>query len=128
MDDPTHIAHGPDLLDLQYMLKALADRVRLEMVAVLAASDEVTVTDLGATLAANGHLVSQPLVSWHISVLRRRGLVRTRRFGRQVYCSLDRTRYDSCLAALGALVRPRAAQAPSAAGAPDATGMLGRSH
>jgi ArsR family transcriptional regulator len=125
MDDSTHIAHGPDLLGLQHMLKALADRVRLEMVAVLAGGGEVTVTDLGATLAANGHLVSQPLVSWHISVLRRRGLVRTRRFGRQVYCSLDRARYDWCLAALGALVRPGDAQA---AGAPDATGMLGRSH
>ena len=94
-----------DLLDLQKMLKALGDVARLEIVAALASTEEMTVTDLGHMLTANGHLLSQPLVSWHISVLRRWGLICTRRVGRLVYCSLDRTRYDYCLRRLAELVQ-----------------------
>jgi DNA-binding transcriptional ArsR family regulator len=33
--------------------------------------------------------MSQPRVSWHLTMLRRGGAVRQRREGRQVWCSLD---------------------------------------
>jgi DNA-binding transcriptional ArsR family regulator len=33
--------------------------------------------------------MSQPRISWHLRMLRVGGVVRTRRDGRQVYCSLD---------------------------------------
>lgn len=73
-----------DYIELAKATHALADKVRLNIVRILANSQEVNVTDLSQQL-----LISQPLVSWHLSILRRNGLVRTRRQGRQVYCSLD---------------------------------------
>jgi ArsR family transcriptional regulator len=33
--------------------------------------------------------MSQPRISWHLRMLRLGGVIRTRRDGRQVYCSLD---------------------------------------
>jgi DNA-binding transcriptional ArsR family regulator len=33
--------------------------------------------------------MSQPRISWHLRMLRVGGVIRTRREGRQVYCSLD---------------------------------------
>ncbi len=104
MDDRDEIAPGDDYLDLKRMLKALGDVVRLTMISVLDVSAEITVTDLVELLAARGKFVSQPLVSWHISQLRRAGFVRTRRMGRQVYCSLDKGRYGYCLHMLRELI------------------------
>lgn len=103
MDSRDEIAND-DYLELKRMLKALGDAVRLMMISVLDASNEITVTDLAELLATRGRFVSQPLVSWHISQLRRTGFVRTRRVGRQVYCSLDKGRYRQCLHMLGDLV------------------------
>ena len=91
---------------LKYALKALGDSVRLHMVHILAGCEEMIVTDLTEALLRDGRLVSQPLVSWHLSKLRKEGLVRTRRYGRQVYCSLDRKRYEQCLRMLAELVAP----------------------
>jgi ArsR family transcriptional regulator, arsenate/arsenite/antimonite-responsive transcriptional repressor len=50
--------------------------------------------------------LSQPLVSWHLRKLRRSGIIRTRRNGRQVLCSLNRNRYQQCLQRLETLVDP----------------------
>lgn len=94
---------------LKYALKALGDVVRLNMVYILAGCDEMIVTDLTEALLRDGRLVTQPLVSWHLAKLRKEGLVRTRRYGRQVYCSLDRKRYELCLRMLDELVTPPAA-------------------
>jgi DNA-binding transcriptional ArsR family regulator len=33
--------------------------------------------------------MSQPRISWHLRMLRVGGVIRTRRDGRQMYCSLD---------------------------------------
>jgi ArsR family transcriptional regulator len=88
-----------DYTDLKGMLRALGDIARLNLVRVLASTDEVNVTDLAQTL-----LISQPLVSWHLSALRRHGLVRTRRQGRQVYCSLNLERYRECMRMLGQVI------------------------
>jgi ArsR family transcriptional regulator len=90
-----------DWRELKIMVKALADVARLTIVYHLAHQDEITVTTLSELLG-----LSQPLVSWHLRKLRRAGLVYTRRLGRQVYCSLDTSRYHYCLQRLGALVDP----------------------
>ncbi len=63
---------------------ALANPTRLRILEELGKVGEESVRDL----AANLH-VSQPLISWHLRMLRVGGVVRTRREGRQVYCSLD---------------------------------------
>lgn len=107
-----------DYTELEKLARALADKVRLNIVRILANSQEVNVTDLTQQL-----LISQPLVSWHLAILRRNGLVRTRRQGRQVYCSLDVARCQQSLRQLGDVVNgvplsPAAGGAPSAVGEP----------
>ena len=72
------------LTDLAHTFYALKDVVRLEMLSVLA-ERECTVNELAATLDR-----SQPLMSWHLRRLRAAGIVKIRRSGREVYCSLDR--------------------------------------
>lgn len=51
---------------------------------MLATNEEMGVTDLVRALR-----ISQPLASWHLGVLRRTGVVKVRRQGRQVRYSLD---------------------------------------
>ena len=119
--------------DLKEMLKALGDIARLHMVEILSGVEEMTVTDLTQALLAGGRLTSQPLVSWHLSILRRAGLVRTRRRGRLVYCSLDMNRYQLCLRKLAELVdlqTPQVTTATPAAAPPTdgAPGMMGVHH
>lgn len=113
MDDGNSIGH--DYLELKRTLRALGDVVRLHIVRVLGGCAEINVTDLAQVLASEGRPVSQPLVSWHLAMLRRAGLVRTRRVGRLVYCSLDRDRYAACLRGLSALVGESASAEPRGA-------------
>src|SRR5437870_13537220 len=63
---------------------AFADPTRLRILERLAQAGEVNVTDLALYL----HM-SQPRISWRLRMLRVGGVIRTRREGRQVYCSLD---------------------------------------
>jgi len=73
--------------ELKVVFRALADTSRLRIVDHLGGCDEITVTDLAGQIR-----ISQPLISWHLRILRRAGLVHRRRVGRTVYCSLDRNR------------------------------------
>jgi DNA-binding transcriptional ArsR family regulator len=61
-----------------------ANPTRLRILERLAKLGEVNVNDLALYL----HM-SQPRISWHLRMLRLGGVIRTRREGRQVYCSLD---------------------------------------
>jgi DNA-binding transcriptional ArsR family regulator len=97
-----------DYTELEKLTHALADKVRLNIVRILANSQEVNVTDLTRQL-----LISQPLVSWHLAILRRNGLVRTRRQGRQVYCSLDAARCQQSLRQLGDVINGAPATVPT---------------
>jgi ArsR family transcriptional regulator, arsenate/arsenite/antimonite-responsive transcriptional repressor len=90
-----------NLRELKILMKALADIARLTIVYHLAHQGEITVTTLADLLG-----ISQPLVSWHLRKLRRAGLIRTRRVGRQVYCTLDSARFQYCLQRLAGLVDP----------------------
>jgi len=63
---------------------ALANPTRLRILERLGKIGEVSVNDLAAHLR-----MSQPRISWHLRMLRVGGVIRTRREGRQVYCSLD---------------------------------------
>ncbi len=90
-----------DWRDLKRMVKALAGVARLTIIYHLARTPEMTVTDLVELLN-----ISQPLVSWHLRKLRRAGLIKTRRIGRQVYCSLHTQRFQFCLQRLELLIDP----------------------
>lgn len=63
---------------------ALANPTRIRMLERLGEVGELSVNDLAIHLR-----MSQPRISWHLRMLRVGGVVRTRRDGRQVYCSLD---------------------------------------
>jgi len=70
--------------ELTAYFNALANPTRLRILERLGEVGEESVNDLAMDLR-----VSQPRISWHLRLLRFGGLVRTRRVGRQVYCSLD---------------------------------------
>lgn len=70
--------------DLTAYFNALANPTRLRILERLAESGEESVNSLALDLR-----MSQPRISWHLRLLRLGGLVRTRREGRQVYCSVD---------------------------------------
>jgi len=63
---------------------ALANPTRLRILQRLGAVGEESVNDLAVHLR-----MSQPRISWHLRMLRLGGVIRTRREGRMVYCSLD---------------------------------------
>ena len=83
-----------DALEVALRLKALADPVRLRLMSLLLASDEVCTCDLSPAVG-----VTEATVSHHLSVLKRAGMVSEgERRGMNVYY---RARRDS----LGALCR-----------------------
>lgn len=63
---------------------AFANPTRLRILQRLGEVGEENVNDLAEHLR-----MSQPRISWHLRMLRVGGVIRTRREGRQVYCSLD---------------------------------------
>lgn len=71
--------------DLKTYYRALGDVTRLRIVQILASEGEHTAGELVRRLG-----ISQPLFSWHLRRLRRAGLVRTQRVGREVRCTFDR--------------------------------------
>jgi ArsR family transcriptional regulator len=75
----------PTAADLSLHFEGLANPTRLKIVERLAAAAEVRVSEL-----AEFCKVSQPRVSWHLRILKRAQVIRTRRDGREVFCRLDR--------------------------------------
>jgi ArsR family transcriptional regulator len=80
---PGSIAAGAS--DLSVHFEGLANPTRLLIVERLATASELRVSEL-----ADYCQVSQPLLSWHLRILRKAEIIRTRREGREVFCSLDR--------------------------------------
>src|SRR6267378_4091906 len=70
--------------DLSDHFLAFANPTRLRILERLGKVGEESVNDLATYLR-----MSQPRISWHLRMLRLGGVIRTRRDGRQVYCSLD---------------------------------------
>jgi DNA-binding transcriptional ArsR family regulator len=71
--------------ELRTLLKGVGDLVRLQILRELSRVDEMSVTELAQALH-----ISQPLVSWHLGVLRRTQVVTIRREGRLVWYALHR--------------------------------------
>ena len=70
--------------DLPDHFLGFANPTRLRILKRLGEKGEENVNDLALHLR-----MSQPRISWHLHKLRIGGIIRTRREGRQVYCSLD---------------------------------------
>lgn len=99
-DTMTRTAPGQDLQRVAGVLKALADPTRLRIYALLR-EGEACVCEMAGALD-----LAENLVSHHLGVLRRTGLVQDRRDSsdaRWVYYQLDRASLDQCAALLGDL-------------------------
>ncbi|HZU14114.1 MAG TPA: metalloregulator ArsR/SmtB family transcription factor [Chloroflexota bacterium] len=97
--------------ELAEYFRSLADRKRLHIVELLADRGRMTVSQLGDELA-----LSQPLISWHLRILRKAGIVETERRGRQVWCSLNRETLEKYQSEAAARFGLEAPDLPSAAG------------
>src|SRR3989337_459925 len=70
-----------DLRRLRTLYRALGDETRLRIIGLLAEIGPVPVHELSARV-----VLSQPLISWHLRILRLAGLVDTQRQGRTTIC------------------------------------------
>jgi DNA-binding transcriptional ArsR family regulator len=75
--------------DLKPFLKAVADVNRLAILQELSRSNGLNVLDLADRL-----LLSQPLTSWHLHILKRARLVTVANVGRQHVYRINRARLD----------------------------------
>ena len=83
---------GPDALDLRHLravYRALGDETRLRIVALLAERGPLPVNEVSTGIG-----LSQPLVSWHLRIMRLAGVVETRRQGREAICRLRVAVFD----------------------------------
>ncbi len=80
-------------------MKALADENRLRIVELLA-DGERCICELATELDA-----SDALVSHHVKQLREVGLVRTRRLGRWLHCSLESSAFEAISRGFGVLAQ-----------------------
>lgn len=96
------------LRELRHHYRALGDVTRLRIVQLLATEGEQMVSEIARRLR-----VSQPLLTWHLHRLKRAGLVRTVRVGREVRCSFDRERFSE-MNAQGARTLMNPASVPAA--------------
>ena len=76
------------LRELRSYYRALGDVNRLRIVQILATEGEQPVSELARRLR-----ISQPLMSWHLRRLRRAGIIRMERLGREVRCSFNREKF-----------------------------------
>ncbi len=71
------------------IFNALSEPVRIEIVAMIAATDELACTVLDDTLP-----ISKSTISYHIKILRHAGLISVRKDGRYYFYSLCRDVFD----------------------------------
>jgi DNA-binding transcriptional ArsR family regulator len=91
---PFHVTLNPDtapddLRRLRTLYRALGDETRLRVIGLLSSDGPMPVNALSARV-----VLSQPLISWHLRILRLAGLIETERHGREVICRLRRAAFD----------------------------------
>lgn len=102
-----------DLRRLRTFYRALGDATRLRVIGLLAERGPMSVHVLSTAVA-----LSQPLISWHLRILRLAGLIETRRQGRLVICHLRRAAFDELHDAEGRLIAGTIGLADAAMPAP----------
>lgn len=78
-----------DLRRLRTLYRALGDETRLRVISLLAEHGPMPVNELSARVA-----LSQPLISWHLRILRLAGLLDTQRHGRERICRLRTAAFE----------------------------------
>jgi DNA-binding transcriptional ArsR family regulator len=88
-----------DLRRLRTLYRALGDETRLRVISLLAEHGPMPVNELSARV-----VLSQPLISWHLRILRVAGLLDTERHGRETICRLRTAAFEELHDAEGRLV------------------------
>jgi len=101
-----------DLRRLRALYRALGDETRLRVIGLMAEVGPLPVRELSARIG-----LSQPLISWHLRILRLAGIIDTQRQGREVICRLRTAAFEELHDAEGRLVGGTAGVA-TLAGAP----------
>ena len=78
-----------DLRRLRTLYRALGDETRLRVIGLLAEDGPMPVNALSARVG-----LSQPLISWHLRILRLAGLIDTQRNGRTTVCRLRTAAFE----------------------------------
>ena len=78
-----------DLRRLRTLYRALGDETRLRVIGLLAEFGPMPVNELSSRV-----VLSQPLISWHLRILRLANLVETQRNGREVICRLRTATFE----------------------------------
>jgi DNA-binding transcriptional ArsR family regulator len=78
-----------DLRRLRTLYRALGDETRLRVIGLLAEVGPITVGELSSRVG-----LSQPLISWHLRILRLAGIIDTKRQGREVICRLRTAAFE----------------------------------
>jgi DNA-binding transcriptional ArsR family regulator len=95
--DPTQA--DADLRRLRALYRALGDLTRLRIIRLLAEAGPMPVNRLSQSV-----VLSQPLISWHLRILRVAGFIDTERHGREVICRLRPAAFGELHAAEDALL------------------------
>lgn len=108
-----------DLRRLRTLYRALGDETRLRIIGLMAELGPVPVKTLSARVT-----LSQPLISWHLRILRLAGLIDTKRQGREVICRLRLAAFEELHEAEARLVAGTSSvEAAPAAGRPEASNV-----
>ena len=78
-----------DVRRLRVLYRALGDETRLRVIGLLAEVGPMPVGELSTRVG-----LSQPLISWHLRILRLAGLIDTTRQGREVICRLRTAAFE----------------------------------
>lgn len=104
-----------DLRRLRTLYRALGDETRLKVIGFLAEVGPLPVTELSVRVG-----LSQPLISWHLRILRLAGLIETQRQGRTTICRLRPAAFEELHDAEARLIGGTAGVATT----PDAPGAV----
>jgi DNA-binding transcriptional ArsR family regulator len=98
-NQPPESAAEHDLRRLRILYRALGDETRLRVIGLLAEIGPMPVNVLSARVG-----LSQPLISWHLRILRLAGIIDTQRQGRTTVCRLRTAAFEELHDAEGRLV------------------------
>ena len=82
-------AADQELRRLRVLYRALGDETRLRVIGVLAELGPMPVNVLSSHVG-----LSQPLISWHLRILRLAGIIETQRQGRTTICRLRTAAFE----------------------------------
>lgn len=89
MPSAPETAADRDLRRLRTLYRALGDETRLRVIGLMAEIGPMPVRALSARIG-----LSQPLISWHLRILRLAGIIDTQRQGREVICRLRMAAFE----------------------------------